>query len=154
MKNQIIFCLTIFVTITGCVMDPPTGELNIFNNSDSAVYVYNTYADSLSLEHGLKLFIAAGGQDACGNPMPDTTTPPYRVNAFSWQSFFGFGTPDNPRFDKNSGGKLTLYFIKEITMKTRNWVEICENRLYEKKMVFNQRQLDSLCWRVMYNGKK
>lgn len=149
--KKYILCFAIAVSMGGCVyMDPPTGTLDIFNRSDSAVYVYKTYNDSLSLKYGLQLFIVAGGIDACRNPMPDTTAPPYRVNAFSWQSFEGFGRPEKPRFDNNSGGKLTLYFIKEITMKSRSWKEICDNRLYETKMIFTQQQLDNRCWRVIY----
>ena len=146
---KFIILICICSCICGCVYDPQTGALNIFNNTDSAIYVYVTYTDSLPLKYGLKLFEHGGGTDAYSNNMPDTISPNYRINAYSWQLFFGFGAVEKPTLYRGRGGKLSLFFIKEITMRTRIWKEIYKGQLYEKKMVLTQEQLNNLCWKVV-----
>lgn len=150
-----IYTLGICFLLWGCpVYDPAPGELDILNYTDSAIYVYNTCLDSLPGEYGLKLFLnAGGGTDACGHEMKDTIAPDYRINAYSWGTFLGFGTPKKKE-TRCKDNKLRLYFIKEITMRTKTWEEIFKNQLYEKKMVLTQEQLDSLCWRVTYEPDK
>jgi hypothetical protein len=59
------------------------------------------------------------------------------------------GTPDNPR-TYCSNDSVILFFIKEINMRTKTWDEICEGRLYEKKMTFSQEKLDSIGWKITY----
>lgn len=139
----------------GCpVYDPASGELDILNYTDSAIYVYHTCLDSLPFEYGLKLFLnVGGGIDECGHTKKDTIAPSYRINAYSWGSIGGLGTPKR-RETGCKDNKLRLYFIKEITMRTKTWEEIFKNQLYEKKVVLDQKQLDSLCWRVTYEPEK
>lgn len=150
------FCaLGICFLLWGCpVYDPASGELDILNYTDSAIYVYHTCLDSLPSGFGLKLFLnAGGGTDACEHKMKDTIAPNYRINAYGWGTFFEFGSPKK----RETGCKdnaLRLYFIKEITMRTKTWKEISKNQLYEKKMILTQKQLDSLCWRVTYEPNK
>ncbi len=136
------------------VYDPASGGLDILNYTDSAIYVYYTCSDTLIEEYGLKLFLnAGGGTDACGHTMKDTIAPDYRINAYSWGSIRVPETPER-RETGCKDNKLRLYFIKEITMRTKTWEEISKNQLYEKKMVLDQKQLDSLCWRVTYEPEK
>lgn len=152
-RNFIILCVC--CSLFGCIgiYDPATGAVNVFNNTDSAVYLYQTYMDSLPLEHGLSLFWSGSmGVDECNNSHPDTTSPDYRINAYAWSSFQGYGTPNRQVLDKDKGERLNLFFIKETTMRTKTWKEIYEGQLYSKKMSFTEKQLDSVCWRVIYKS--
>lgn len=151
-----IFSLAILPILGGCAlfMDPPTGELRILNYTDSAIYVYSTCSDSLPYEYGLKLFVNyGGGTDECGNKMRDTSSPNYRINAYSYGTISGFGSPEK-RQTQCTDNKLRLYFIKEITMRAKTWEEIYKNQLYEKKMILTQEQLNNLCWKVTYEATK
>jgi hypothetical protein len=102
----------------------------------------------------LKLFLnAGGGTDAYGHKMKDTIAPYYRINAYSWGGITGLGTPKKKETTCKDN-KLRLYFIKEITMRTKTWEEICKNGLYVKKMILSQQELDSLNWRITYETGK
>ena len=148
-----ITLFTICILLEGCplYMDPPTARLQILNYTDAAVYVYHTCSDSLPCEEGLKLFlnVGSGSTDACGKKIKDTIAPNYRINAYSWGQIDVSGSPENPKIEcKNN--KLNLFFITESTMRKKTWDQICENQLFEKKIVVNQAELDSVCWRITY----
>ncbi len=64
--------------------------------------------------------------------MKDTISPGYRVNAYSWGGIVGFGTPKKQEITCKDN-KLRLYFIKEITMRTKTWEEICKNQYMKKR---------------------
>lgn len=137
--------------LLGCpVYDPPSGQLEILNYTDSAVYVYHTCSDSLPCDYGMKLFLSAGGgTDASGRTMKDTIAPSYRINAYSWGNITGLGAIEKP-VTACRDHKLRLYFIKETTMRTKTWEEICQSELYEKKITLTQQELDSMGWRLAY----
>jgi hypothetical protein len=102
----------------------------------------------------LKLFLnTGGGTDASGHKIKDTIAPSYRINAYSWGSIGGLGTP-NKQETECKDNKLKLYFIKEITMRTKTWEEICKDQLYEKRVILTQQQLDNLNWRITYEPDK
>lgn len=151
---RIILVLISCLFIRGCpVYDPPTGVLNIENNSDSAVYVYSTCDNTLPCEPKLKLFESLGDSafDSKGNKITDTLfSPHYRINANSIGYIGVWGSPKKPRVfceDK----KIRLYFISETVIRTKDWKEICKNQMYHKKIVLSQSQLDSIGWKISYH---
>lgn len=154
MKKLLILLIGCCV-IWGCpAYDPSSGSIEILNYTDSAIYVYSTCSDKFpGNEDGLELFLkvnSSGNKDRCGQTIRDTIAPSYRINAYSWGGVFVGGTADNPRVVCGTN-IMTLYFIKEITIRTKTWKEICEKQLYEKKNILTQEQLEKVCWRVTYD---
>ncbi len=153
---KLIFPLFICITfLTGCpTMDPATGTIDIFNYSDSAIYVYQSCSDSLSCEPALDLFLVerVPRTDAEGNRMKDTIAPDYRINAYSYGIIYAFGSSEKPTIPCD-GEYLTLFYIKETTMRTNSWDEICKNQLYERKVKFTNQELDASSWKITYEPK-
>lgn len=150
MKN--LFPLFLIICCYGCPsFDPPTGILCIHNYSDSAIYVYESCDDSLSSTGELSLFLKFyGGVDENGKPKDPIYSPNYRVNAYSYGEFAGYGTPNNPKLYCKGQDHITLFFISENTMRNHSWNEVVDRQLFEKKIRLNQTQLDSLNWKVTY----
>lgn len=151
MKNNSIFLLLWGTIFAGCVYDPPSGFITVHNYSDSAVYVYETFMDSLPCGNPLKLFQTLGGKsiNSRGNALKDTLSPSYRVNAYAFGEIGVLGNPSEPKLPKNNK-KIILFFIKESTMRTKTWEEICRYQLYERKLVYTEAELDLMDWLVTY----
>ena len=100
--------------------DPASATTDILNYFDSAVYIYRTCEDSLSNQVSLSLFISVKnrGTDAKGNKMKDTSSPYYRINAYSYGDIYASGTLEKPLLPCE-GKNLTLFYIKEITMRKK-----------------------------------
>jgi hypothetical protein len=151
MRNKIVVVLLLAV-LSGCpVYDPQTGLINIHNYSDSAVYVYDTYSDFLPCMPKLELFSNIGGQafDEINDQATRIFSPHYRINAYSFGGIRVSGSPSKPKLlyrDK----KIVIFFIKESTMRTNTWDEICSAQLYEKAMIFSEQELDSMNWSIIY----
>ena len=147
-----LFIYIIFISLFGCpVYDPTPAFLNIYNNSDSAIYVYSTCNYNLPCDPKLDLFKVIGGEkfDQSGATMVDTISPNYRVNAFSYGEIKVWGEKDSPQsFCENN--QIVLFFIKESVMRSKDWGYICANQLYDKKLIYSEVQLDSLDWVVRY----
>ena len=109
-----LYSLLISCLLSGCpVYDPASATINILNYSDSAIYIYKTCEDSLSNQDSLSLFISIKnrGTDAKGNKMKDTSSPYYRINAYSYGIIYVSGTPEKPLL-QCEGKNLTLFYIK------------------------------------------
>ena len=144
-----LFCSCIFT------YDPPRGSLDIFNDSDEAVYVHFNCGviDSLPLNPKLELFhyFSFNMEDASGNPIePGFASPDYRINAYTFGSLRIWGTPKNPRLpcDEN---KATLFFITEKTMRNYSWEEIYENQMFVQKVTLTQKELEKSNWKYTYS---
>jgi hypothetical protein len=88
--------------------------------------------------------------DETGNKKPDTISPQYRINAYSYGDIRVSGTIENPAIHC-SMDSLYLFFIAESTIRTKSWSEICKYQLYRKKIVLTEDILDSLKWKVVYD---
>ncbi|WP_304064846.1 hypothetical protein [Pedobacter glucosidilyticus] len=135
----------------GCVYDPPTATLEVFNYSDSAIYVAENCECNLTALPILRLFETRddGATDVKGQAFPEIYSPNYRINPYQIGNIGYFGTPKN-REVQCENGVICLFFIKEITMRNYSWDEIVEKKLYNKKLSFNKEQLDSLDWKIKY----
>lgn len=134
--------------------DYRAGSLTIYNYSDSAIYVYMKCGkvDSLPLEPGLELFIEPKTEttDKCGNVIFQPLVPPeYRVNAFGHGNITVGGDEDNPKLPCNVQD-VTLFFIKEKTMRDYDWEQIYKGQMYAERITFSEEELNSLCWRYSY----
>ncbi len=147
------FLLTIAITfLNGCfTYDPPLGVLTILNYSDSAIYVYSTCSDSIELSPKLNLFgiWPGNGVDENGQKKEPLYSPNYRINAYSYGNINVNGTVKKPCLSCEDK-KLRLFFIKEHTMRTKSWEEICKAQSYANSMVLTENQLDSLKWKITY----
>ncbi len=157
MKNNGKILVLIFVSLLLCSCDffdetPQTGVINLQNNTESAIYVYVTYKDTLPKSPKLNLFDTITIEKSY-QKKDSIISPVYRLNAYSYYV----------DFEKNDGGiifndysaksvdkKVRLYFIKESTMRTKTWDEIYKGQLYEKKMIFTEDELTELNWEVNY----
>jgi len=156
MKNiEKISALILVSLFSSCIFfdeTPQTGVINLQNCTESAVYVYVTYKDTLPNFPKLNLFdtIALGKYE---QEKDTIISPVYRINAHSFYV----------DFDKNEGGiifndyiskcadkKIRLYFIRENIMRSKTWNEIYKGQLYEKKMIFSEDDLSKLNWEVNY----
>lgn len=149
---RLVLVMIFFLTSTACpVYDPPIGTLSIHNYTDSAVYIYRTCSDSLNEESELKLFLIDSTDriDAKGNKIPPIYSPNYRINAYSYGTLYGFGSKNNRTLECKKK-RLTIYFIREQTMKLNKWEKIASHQLYETKMTFSESQLDSMNWKIRY----
>lgn len=140
---------------SGCVFfdeTPQTGVINLQNNTESAVYVYVTYKDTLPNSPKLNLFDTIA-VDNSSQEKDNITSPIYRIDAYSYYVDFKNnvgGIVFNDYSSKSNDKKIRLYFIKESVMRTKAWNEIYKRQLYEKKMIFSEDELSKLNWEVKY----
>lgn len=153
--KKIILIISVFL-LNSCIFtyDPPSGLLNINNNSNKAIYVYLKCGnvDSLPLYPKLELFqlVSAKMEDAKGNTIkPYYISPEYRINAYTVGSLSVWGTRKNPSLPCKEN-KVTLFFITEKTMQDFSWEEIYRKQLYEKKLILNEAELRRSDWEVIY----
>lgn len=147
-----LYALLISCLLSGCpVYDPASATINILNYSDSAIYVSQSCDGSFDCKSPLKLFLVVKvpRTDSRGNKMKDTIAPNYRINAYSYGIIYADGSPEKPLLPCE-GNNLTLFYIKEITMRTKTWEEICKNQLFVKKVILTKEALDSADWRIIY----
>lgn len=151
MKKLCVICIALI--LIGCpTYDPPDGMLSIKNTSSETVYVYLTCSGMLPETPELKLYLNIGNSvfDEAGNKVKDTIYfPNYRIEPDSIGFLGVWGTPKKPKIPCETQS-MNLFFISEFVMRKYTWEEIAQKQLYEKKMIFTQRQLDSLSWRVVY----
>lgn len=143
MKKGILIYI-ISLILYSCVYDPPQEKgIRFYNNSDSAIYVQYSFTDSLIISNNLTLF------DNFGSKVTDhLVSPCYRLNAFSVGFLKRHGRKS--LVYKSKDKKLRLFFIKEKTMRTKTWVEICSKQIYVKRMVLTLKDLERTNWNVIY----
>lgn len=123
--------------------DPPSSRIDLENRTDSAIYVYYSFRDSLELSKPLFLF-----EQRMFGGVTEYMSPDYRINAYT---FGGIGTLGQTElFSKNKGENIRFFFIKESTMRSFSWKEIVEKQLYEKKKKFSEEELEENRWMVEY----
>lgn len=142
MKKNIVFLFIPF--FCGCLIsDPPPKSILIRNSTDSAIYVYYSFNDSIESSRELVLFEnnRYGGTD-------NFYSPNYRVNAYS---IGGIGITGRKKLvDCSRDKKLRLFFINEVTMREKSWKQICESQIYSKKVILSVSELKRLDWIVEY----
>lgn len=150
--KKIISLICVFL-FYGCIFtyDPPQKFIDVYNNSDSTIYVAYSYTDSLSKYPMLCLFdtLKVNATDAQGNSITGKIySPNYRINPYS------FGTIEAPAekssFKNIPDGKLRVFFISEHTMKTRTWNDIYSNQLYQKKVKYTYKELQECHFSITY----
>lgn len=143
MKRLILFILP-FV-LCGCLFtyDPPQKGIEVRNNTDSAIYVYYSFTDSIELTRRLVLF-----ENWKHIGINELVTPNYRVDAYNSR---GIGTTGRESLvNQSNDKKLRLFFIKEETMRTKTWERICEGQIYAKKKTLTVKDLEKTNWIVKY----
>lgn len=150
-----IFLIFSTILILGCIYDPPTKGITIFNNTDRAIYVHYSCSGKMEKSAELVLFRKNADEvqsvDEYDLPKPSTSSPEYRVNAFSYSQLGGFGNGEKRELLCGNSKNITVFFISEDTMKAYNWNTICNRNLYNKRMEISKEVLDSLKWTVFYN---
>lgn len=152
MKTKVVFPLLMLSMLTSCIVyDPPKPTLEIRNNTDSAIYVYETCADSLEVANRLALFLVFHDDDsfAPGKKSDTIYSPYYRVNAYSSGDFVVNGRVEQPSVHC-SDKILRLFFIKESILRTYSWEEICKHQLYEEKVALTEDELKQSDWKYTY----
>jgi hypothetical protein len=145
---KIFFYLSSLIFIfNGCLFfptfDPPQKGIDVFNNTDSILYVAYSFSDSLGNGNPIVYY-----EEVSINNKIHKRFPCYRLNAFSDG---GIGIPGREtllqKCDKNM---LRLFFILESTMRDYSWEEICEKKIYEKKLTLTKADLKKNNWVVVY----
>lgn len=161
----LLVCLLSFTSCLFYNFDPKSEPsiydrawITIYNYSDSAIYVYmkDGVADSLPLSPGLELFIKSKTEttNKFGNAIfHPIVSPEYRINAFGYGDLIIDGDCDNPKLPCGKQ-EVTLFFIKDKTMRNYSWAQIHEKQLYESKIVITESELKSKCWSISYISPK
>ncbi len=152
-----IFLALIIGICTGCpfpAIDPARGYISIRNYSDLPIYLYESWDDSLALSPGLSLFEYTS--------YPDTTKtysiwrsadtiycPSYRIDAYDIGTIHVTGTVNKPMFP-DKADTLSLFFIKEETMRNHSWEEIWCQQMYVKKVSFSEADMQARRWVYTY----
>ena len=135
-------------------MDPKHEPmLYIYNYTNDAMYVYYSSKESIQLEPKLKVlkldhytFI-----DKNGNRRDTVVYPDYRIESHSYSVFHDDGIhvvgKFRPFLNKDY---VNFFFIKESTMRSYTWEEICKKQLYEKKIKYSYKELEKLHYRISY----
>jgi len=143
MKKIILFILP-FV-LCGCpfAYDPPAKVIKVKNHTDSAIYVYHSFTDSIEINRKLTLF-----EVYYYNNSSHVVTPNYRIDAYNSR---GIGTTGRESLvNESPDKKLRLFFIKEETLRKKTWEEICEKQLYAKKLTLTVTDFEKINWIVEY----
>lgn len=136
-----IFCLFFF---SGCVYDPPAKYgIDIYNNSDSDIFVDISCTDSLDCLYKMKIFdtIHLKGKS-------NVVSPSYRVPKRMVKPAIMIN--DKYVFDRCANGILNIVVISEKTMYERTWEDICKYKLFVKKIPVTFEQLERDSWVVEY----
>jgi hypothetical protein len=121
----------------------PKKGIDVFNNTDSILYVAYSFNDSLDKDYPLVLI-----KEAIINNEKQRHFPCYRLDAHSRGSI---GIPGRELLLQDCDNKmLRLFFILESTMRDYGWEEICEQRMFEKKLTFTEVELKESDWVVVY----
>ena len=153
-KNLCILLLLNTFLLSSCAFDPPSKSmLDIYNYTDDAIYVYYTSSESIQLKPKLELFLLDRSVriNKYGNRLDTICYPDYRINPHSYTVFHDDGIHAVGKFrpypDKDY---VNFFFIKESTMRSYTWEEICKKQLYERKVKYTYRDLDKMQYQILY----
>jgi len=142
-----ILIIPLLLLLVGCIFEP-SETICFHNNSPSAIYVTSSCLDSLTLDLQLSLFDTIKSEE---NERKDTCwkciikSPDYRINAYSYENIA------NNRIIKGcKKNKIRIFFIRESVMREFSWQEICDNQMYEKKLILTEEDLKKTDWVVVY----
>lgn len=143
LKRLMLFILPFVFYSCLFTYDPPEKAIEVKNYTDSAIYVYYSFTDSIELSRQLALF-----QNNRYAGTDNIISPDYRVDAYNSR---GIGTIGRESLvNKSKDKKLRLFFIKEETMRTRTWEEICKKQICAKKRTLTVDDLRKTNWVVKY----
>lgn len=146
MNRRLTILLLISTFISCSLFDSEQGAINIYNNTDSAVYITYSCSDSICLSPQLVLF-----DTIVNNGRETIISPNYRVNAYSYG---GIGTTGRKNLINDCIDKrLRLFFIKEETLKNFSWNDIFIWQLYEKKVILTIDEMEKTDWTVTYQSE-
>jgi hypothetical protein len=121
----------------------PHQGIDVFNNTDSILYVAYSFTNSLDKNYPLVLV-----KEAIINNEIKRHFPCYRLEAYSRGSI---GIPGRELLLQDCDDEmLRLFFILESTMRDYTWEEICERQMYEKKLTLSEKDLKENDWTVVY----
>lgn len=145
--KNIILLITFIVS--SCSYDPSVKSLEVFNNSDSAIYVYYSYKDSILLTPRLELFVKdkTGLFQKCKDSI---YSPEYRINARSSSYLRERSTSTSNWIPYPDKKHVFFFFIKENIMKSYSWEEIVEKQLYDKKVKYSYEEIKDLEFLILY----
>jgi len=151
-----ISLILLLLLLNRCIFFPGIGPqqgIEVFNNTDSILYVAYSFSDSLGNGNPLVLFedvnIDSNEVHAYKhNYKKHKQSPCYRLDAYSYG---GIGIPGRESLLLScDANKLRLFFISESTMREKSWEEICTHQLYEKKLTLTRAELIEDDWIVVY----
>lgn len=135
MKLKYLFFVLILL-LQGCpAIDPPAKCIDVYNETDSVVYVTYSFSDTMNILKPLKTFQedsvtiyrlyphSVGGIDTCGRRQLVENIPDKRIR---------------------------LFFIRESILNKHSWAEICKNQLFDTKMTLTVSDLEKCKWTVVY----
>lgn len=146
------FVFFIVFILTGCMDRLDNRYLTIANNSDKVIYNIISPNESLN------------GSGHYDEYLRDEKTYIYTredsINKFVFLEIkpnINMNTNDRPRnwdlyFESINDKKMRLFIIDKDSVDKYGWKEIFKKNIYNKKYLFTIKDLDSLNWKITYDG--
>lgn len=146
MENKLYsLILAIFlITIGSCdIMDDT--KLKIYNNSRDTIFCIWTTEKNFNVWNESPLFFSVN----------KNTSKLEKNNYVLFQNDSSLFSSYDWEYDINSSKnkQLILYFFKLKTLQERNWNELKDKVIYDKKIVLSYDELKKQNWKVVYDDK-
>lgn len=147
------FGLFLLLILIGCMDRVDNRYLTIANNSDKVIYNIISPDESLN---------GSGHYDEyLRDPKAYVYTKEDSINKFVFLEIkpnIKMDSNDRPRnwdlyFESIDDKKVRLFIIKKDSVDKYGWKEIFKKNIYNKKYLFTIKDLDSLNWKITYDGK-
>lgn len=140
--KKLIFLLAV-LTFLGCIAyDPPAKQISFNNKSEMNILVFITYSDTISIENIKELYDVSAIE---------------KVNRVIHEDYYVQANNKEDivllywKMGKNYDNKIRFFVIPEKSIEGNDWVDIVENQLYVKKMIYTIKQLKKNNWEVTFN---
>ena len=143
-----IIILPLFL-LTCCTFDPAYKSLEIYNDSDSTMYVFYTYKDSITLQPKLDLFLNSG-KDSYLKNNDSVISPDYRIHPRSFSYLRESSISRSQWIPFPDKDYVIFFFINESTMKCFSWENIVKHQLYQKKIRYTYKELQECHFSITY----
>jgi hypothetical protein len=140
--KKLIFLLAV-LPFFGCIAyDPPAKQISFSNKSKMNVLVFITYSDTISIEYIKELYEVSAIEKVNRVIHED-----YYVQAYNKEDIVLLYW----KMGNNYDNKIRFFVISEKSIDENDWVDIVENQLYVKKMIYTTKQLKKNNWEVTFN---
>ncbi|MGC3977362.1 MAG: hypothetical protein QM751_03480 [Paludibacteraceae bacterium] len=143
MKVKYLFFLLILL-LQGCpAIDLPPKFINVYNKTDSTIFVAYSFNDTLDLLRPLNFSDTIYWQGHF-----EYYEPRYKIEANKQGSIDTCGR--RQLLENIPDKRIRLFFIRESILNKYSWAEICKNQLFDTKITLTVSDLEKCKWKIVY----